>query len=119
MNYFFIVIAIIFMIYVYFNVKKQDFTIEESVFWILGSIVLLFLSIFYKQLDKLATILGIWYAPSLVFLIAILFLLLMNFRSSKKISKQNEKIIELAQRLSIEEYNIKKIMEEKKTNEKK
>lgn len=108
MNYFFIVLAIVFMIYVYSNVKKQEFSIEESVFWIIGSLVLLILSIFYKSLDKISLAIGISYAPSFVFLIAIMFLIFMNFRSSKKISKQNEKIIELAQRLSILEFEIKK-----------
>lgn len=106
MNYFFIILAIIFMIYVYSNVKKQEFSIEESVFWVIGTIVLLLLSIFYKSLDKIALSIGVSYAPSLVFVIAIMFLLFINFRSSKKISKQNEKIIELAQRLSILEFEL-------------
>ena len=108
MNYFFIVLAVLFMIYIYINVKKQQFSIEESVFWVLGSIALLLLSIFYKELDKIAVALDIWYAPSLVFLIAIMFLLFMNFRNSKKIIKQNERIIELAQRVSILEFELKK-----------
>ena len=108
MNYFFIILAIIFVIYVFSNIKKQEFSIEESVFWVIGALVLLVLSIFYKSLDKIALLIGISYAPSMVFLIAIMFLIFMNFRSSRKISKQNDKIIELAQRLSILEFEIKK-----------
>lgn len=113
MNYFFIILAIAFMIYVYINIKKHEFSIEESVFWVFGSIVLLILSIFFKSLDKIALAIGISYAPSMVFLMAIMFLLFMNFRNCKKLSKQNEKIIELAQRLSILEFEIK---EEKKND---
>lgn len=108
MNYFFIILAIIFMIYVYSNVKKQEFSIEESVFWVLGSLVLLILSIFYKSLDKIAIYFGVSYAPSFVFVIAIMFLLFMNFRNCKKLSKQKEKIIELAQRMSIIEFEMGK-----------
>lgn len=108
MNYFFIVLAIVFIIYVYFNVKKQRFSIEESVFWVVGSLVLLVLSIFYKKLDSIALMLGISYPPAFAFLIAIMFLVFMNFRCSKKISKQNEKIIELAQRISILEFELSK-----------
>ena len=111
MNYFFIILAIIFVIYVFSNVKKQEFSIEESVFWVIGAFVLLILSIFYRSLDKIALAVGIGYAPSMVFLIAIMFLLFMNFRNCKKLSKQKDKIIELAQRLSILEFEIK---EEKK-----
>lgn len=111
MNYFFIILAIGFMIYVFSNVKKREFSIEESVFWVLGAIILLLLSIFYKQLDKISLAVGIAYAPSFIFLLAIMFLLFMSFRSIKKISKQNEKIIELAQRVSILEFELKKIEE--------
>ena len=113
MNYFFIILAIAFMIYVFINVKKQEFSIEESVFWVIGALVLLILSIFFKSLDKIALAIGISYAPSMVFLMAIMFLLFMNFRNCKKLSKQKEKIIELAQRLSILEFEIK---EEKKND---
>lgn len=117
MNYFFIVLAIIFMIYVFSNIKKQEFSIEESVFWVVGTLVLLVLSIFYKSLDKISLAIGINYAPSMVFLIAIMFLLFMNFRNCKKLSKQKEKIIELAQRMSILEFEIEKI-KKGETNEK-
>lgn len=108
MNYFFIILAIDFMIYVFVNVKKHEFSIEESVFWVLGAILLLLLSIFYKQLDKISLAVGIAYAPSFIFLLAIMFLLFMSFRAIKKISKQNEKIIELAQRVSILEFELSK-----------
>lgn len=106
MNYFFIVLAIIFIIYVYVNVKDQELSIKESFFWMVGSIVMLFLSMFYKMVDKVAVLLGVWYPPSLVFLIAIMFLLFINFRNSKKLYKQNERIIELAQKVSILEFEL-------------
>lgn len=106
MNYFFIVLAIIFIIYVYVNVKDQELSIKESFFWMVGSIVMLLLSMFYKMVDKVAVLLGVWYPPSLVFLIAIMFLLFINFRNSKKLYKQNERIIELAQKVSILEFEL-------------
>ena len=106
MNYFFIVLAIIFIIYVYVNVKDQELSIKESFFWMVGSIVMLLLSMFYKMVDKVAVLLGVWYPPSLVFLIAIMFLLFINFRNSKKLYKQNERIIELAQKVSILEIEL-------------
>ena len=106
MNYFFIVLAIIFIIYVYVNVKDQELSIKESFFWMVGSIVMLLLSMFYKMEDKVAVLLGVWYPPSLVFLIAIMFLLFINFRNSKKLYKQNERIIELAQKVSILEFEL-------------
>ncbi len=104
MNYFFIFVAIIFILYVFNNIKKGEFSIEESIFWVMGTVVVLVLSIWPKIIDKLAGKLNIDYPPSLLFLLTSLFLLFIIFRDTKKISKQNSKITEIAQRLSILEY---------------
>ena len=47
MNYFFITLGVLFIIYIFVSIKRNEFTIEESAFWIVGSIVVLFLSIFW------------------------------------------------------------------------
>lgn len=108
MNYFFIIIAIVFIVYILHIIANKTFSIKESMFWVLGTIIILIFAIFPRLLDKIAIKLDIAYPPSLLFLIGILFLLLINFRNTQKISKQNEKIIELAQRCSIMEYEINK-----------
>lgn len=106
MNYFFITLGVLFIIYIFISIKRNEFTIEESAFWIVGSIVVLFLSIFYKSLDKLSSKLGIAYGSSFIFLIAIIVLLFMNFRNSKKILKMNEQIIKLSHKVSMLESEI-------------
>ena len=98
---YFIIIAIISIVYVAAEVRKKKFSIKESFYWIIASLVMLILAIFPQIFDKLAIMIGIDYAPSLLFLICIVFLLFINFRNSKKISEQNEKIIELAQEITI------------------
>ena len=65
-----------------------------------------------------SSLLHIAYPPSLLFLIAIIFLLFVNFRETKKIEKQKEKIMELAQRLSILEYEVDNLKKEKNTDDK-
>ena len=127
MNYFFITLGVLFIIYIFVSIKRNEFTIEESAFWIVGSIVVLFLSIFYKSLDKLSSKLGIAYGSSFIFLIAIIVLLIMNFRNSKKILKMNEQIIKLSHKVSMLESEIdernnygkeKESKEKSKTNRK-
>ena len=108
MNYFFIIIALVFIIYIFNMIKKKNFSIKESIFWVLGIFIILIFAIFPKFLDKIAINLHIEYPPSLLFLVSILFLLFINFRNTQKITKQNEKIIELAQRCSILEFEIGK-----------
>ncbi len=118
MNYFFIAIAVIFIIYIFVIIKKKEFTVEESIFWVFGAIFTLILAIFPKLIDKVSSLLHIAYPPSLLFLIAIIFLLFVNFRETKKIEKQKEKIMELAQRLSILEYEVDSLKKEKNTDDK-
>jgi len=108
MNYFFIIIAIVFIIYIMNLIKMKSFSVKESMFWMLGTIAILIFAMFPKLLDLIAIKLNIAYPPSLLFLMGILFLLLINFRHTQKISKQNERIIELAQRCSILEFEIEK-----------
>lgn len=109
MNYFFIIIAIIFIIYILHVIKNKTFSIKESMFWVFGAIIILVFAIFPKLVDEIAMRLDIAYPPSLLFLIGILFLLLINFRNTQKISKQNEKITELAQIGSILEFEVDKL----------
>ena len=109
MNYFFIIIAIIFIAYMLHIIRMKSFSIKESMFWIFGTFVMLIFAIFPKLLDKIALKLNIAYPPSLLFLMGILFLLFIDFRNTQKLSKQNEKVTELAQRCSILEFEIEEL----------
>lgn len=100
-NIYFIIIAITAIIYVINVVRKGRFSIEESIFWVFGSLIVLILSIFPKIIDKVALFIGIEYPPSLFFVLCILFLLFINFRHSRKIAIQEKKIIELAQSIAL------------------
>lgn len=109
-NIYFIVISIICMLYIVHEIRKKRFTIKESFWWIIGSIVMLILSIFPHIIDKIAKLIGIAYPPSLLFVLCDIFLIFMIFRNSKRITEQQEKIIELAQNVAIlkEKVNEKK-----------
>lgn len=106
-NIYFIILSILIIFYIGHNVKKGNFTIKESFWWILGSIFMLFLSIFPKSIDIVAKKIGVSYPPSLLFVLAIVFLLFINFRNSKRIAEQQLKIIELAQNIALLKNNKK------------
>src|SRR5574344_892649 len=101
MNIFFIVIGALLFIYIIGIVIKGTFDIYESIFWLIGTLIILILSIFPNLIIWLANIIGIEYAPSLLFLLVAIFLLFINFRNTQKISKQKEKILSLAQDVAI------------------
>lgn len=109
MNYFFIILAIVFIIYILKMIRMKNFSVKESIFWVVGTFGIIVFAIFPKLLDKIALKLNISYPPSLLFLVGIFFLLFINFRNTQKISKENEKITELAQRCSILEFEIEKL----------
>lgn len=101
MNIFFIILGVILFIYIVNVVIRGTFDINESIFWLIGTIIILVLSIFPKIIDKLSNAIGIDYPPSLLFLLVAIFLLFINFRNTQRIAKQKEKITELAQNIAI------------------
>lgn len=105
-NIYFIILVLLIILYVICEVRKKKFSIKESFWWIFSSILMLLLAIFPYSIDRVAKFLNIDYPPSLLFVLCIIFLLFINFRSSKKIAEHQEKIIELAQHVAILEEEI-------------
>lgn len=101
MNLFFIIVAICLMGYILRMVIKGNFDMGESIFWICCSAIILVLAIFPKMLDRLSYQLGIYYSPSLLFLLFTIFLLIITFRNQEKIFKLKEKLDYIAQDLVI------------------
>lgn len=101
MNWFFIIIGLILILYIFSIVIKGKFSIVESIFWLLGSLIILVFSVFPQIIIVMANILNIKYPPSLLFLLVSVFLIFVNFRNTQRIAKQNEMIIYLGQELAI------------------
>lgn len=104
---YFIIIAIFCIVYVVGEVRKKRFSVKESFWWFAASVIILFLAIFPYSINWLAMLFGVDYPPSLFFVFCIIFLTFINFRNSKKIAEQQEKITELAQHVSIIEFEQK------------
>lgn len=100
-NSYFIAIAILSIIYILWEVRKNHFSIKESFWWTIASFVMLLLAIFPYSINHIAKLFGVDYPPSLFFVFCIIFLVFMNFRNSKRIVKQQEKIIELAEQVTL------------------
>ncbi len=107
-NIYFIILAIFCILYVIQVVRQNKFSIKESFWWFIGSLLVLILAIWPTIIDFVAKKLNISYPPSLLFVICIIFLLFMIFRNSKRISEQQEKIIELAEQVSILKSKVSK-----------
>lgn len=100
-NVFFVVVAIISIIYILYEIRKEKLSVSDSMFWLLGCLVIAILSIFPNIIIYLSNFVGIEYAPSLLFLLAIIALIGLNFKQVKRIRKLEEKITDLAQNIAI------------------
>jgi hypothetical protein len=72
-----------------------------ALLWLLAGAVLLFLSSSRGLLDAIARLLGIFYPPSFLFLLAFFFLLLITLHFSVVLSGLSEKNKKLAQELAL------------------
>lgn len=97
--------------YVLKKIRKSQMQIEDSLFWILFSFGILVLSIFPQIADIMAKLLGVGATVNFVFLLFIFILLFKIFVMSIKISVLENKIISLAQRIAINDKEVKSEME--------
>jgi hypothetical protein len=72
-----------------------------SLLWLLSGSVLLILSVSRGLLETISKLIGIYYPPSLLFLIAFVFLLLITLHFSAVISGLSEKNKRLAQEVAL------------------
>ncbi len=91
----------LFLAFVFNLIIKGKIREEYSIIWLFTSAVLLFLNFNLPFLDFIANQLGVFYAPALLFLIAIFSILLFLVHISVIISKLQSQIKDLSQELSI------------------
>ncbi len=90
-------IVVIFLLIVIESVRRGILETKYSLLWILTCVVMAILSIGTALLNSLADLLGIFYAPSLLFLFGLLFSLIIIFDLTRRVSQLNHKIVTLTQ----------------------
>lgn len=107
------IISVVFSLAVFFGVadliRRSMLKEQYALLWLFSSVVLLTLSIWRGLLDEVAKFAGVAYPPSLLFLLAFLFLLLIVLHFSVAISRLSEKNKKLAQEIAL----LKAAMEKK------
>lgn len=87
------------------RIKQAKLKVENSVVWMLGSIVLILMSIFYNAVEWISIKLGFMAPVNFVFIVVIFFLLIQTFIDNIRISTLNEKIKDLDHYLALKEYD--------------
>lgn len=89
------------------RIKQAKLKVENSVIWMLGSILLILMSIFSHVVEWIANKLGFMAPVNFVFFVMIGFLLIQLFVDNIRISMLNEKIKDLSHYIALKEYDEK------------
>ena len=87
------------------KIKQAKLKVENSVIWMIGSIILILMSIFSDAVEWISNKLGFMAPVNFVFLVIIGFLLIQLFIDNIRISQLNEKIKDLNHYIALEEKN--------------
>jgi hypothetical protein len=82
-------------------IRRGQLKERYALLWLFAGFILLIFSLSRGLLEYVASLVGIYYPPSLLFLLAFLFLLLITLHFSSVISELSEKNKQLAQELAL------------------
>lgn len=98
-----IIVSFLSMYFIITRIRKSKVQIDDSLFWILFSVLILIMSIFPAVADYLTFILGIYSTVNFLFLVFIFLIIMKMFLMSIKISQLENKIKELTQKIALSE----------------
>ncbi len=94
-------IALLFMFFIFRLITRGKLREEYSIIWIVCTALLLLFAIWRNGLDIIAKLLGIYYAPSLIFLGAIFAIVIFLVHLSVVNSRQHKQIKDLTQEMAL------------------
>ena len=96
-----------FILYIIFEmVKKKKIKEEYSILWFIMGLIFLFISAFPNIIDKLGSLFGIAYAPTLILLLLIAFILAVLIHFSVVLSRLSEKNKDLIQEVGLLKHEL-------------
>lgn len=98
------------------QVRRRRLAVEYSLIWIVAGIGMIVLSLWKNGIEYIADLMGIYYAPSAIFVIfgVLVFVLCVHF--SLEISRLSSTNRVLVQRIALLEDDLKKLEEKKKNS---
>lgn len=102
-----VLVSLVTSLYMMKKIKQSKVQIEDSIFWIFFSAVLIIISIFPQIPDFFAKVVGIYSTVNFVFLVIIFVVLAKIFYMSIHISQLDHKIKELTQEIALYKHEKK------------
>lgn len=97
-----IIAAICTVFFLLYSIKKSKMRIEDSLFWISFSLLVLLLSVFPGIASYCSYLLGFQAPVNFIFLFFIFILIVRDFFANRRISQLENRVKELAQQVAIE-----------------
>lgn len=102
-----IICSVLTFIFAITKIRQSKLKISDSIIWIIGSILLIIMSVFSGLVEWISIKLGFMSPVNFVFIITIFFLLVVSFNYGIKMSILNEKIKDLNHHIALKEYEKK------------
>lgn len=90
-------------------VRRRRLREEYSLLWLATALVLLILSVSRPLLDVLASAIGIFYPPSALFVVAVVFVLFILLHFSTVITRLSQENKDVAQRLALLQHELEQV----------
>ncbi|MEO6463703.1 MAG: DUF2304 domain-containing protein [Candidatus Eisenbacteria bacterium] len=108
---FVILVGVVILFFILDLVRKKQLREQYALLWILTSVVLCLSAVFIGGVEKLSQMVGIYYPPAFLFLIAILMILVLQFHFSTVISNLRDQNKALIQDVGILASEVKALRE--------
>ncbi len=89
------------LLFVLDTVRRKRLREQYSLLWILAASLMALAAVFIKSIERLSHLVGIYYPPAFLFLLAILLVLVLQFHFSTVISNLREQNKSLTQDLGL------------------
>ncbi len=106
---FIVALGLLVLLFILNQVRRKQIREEYSLLWILASVVLVLCATFIKGVERLSHLVGIYYPPAFLFLVAILMVMVLQFHFSTVISSLREQNKNLTQDLGILEAEVREL----------
>ncbi len=83
------------------KMKSRIITEAQSVPWLISAIVIMLLGIFPNVVNIVSSWFGVWYPPTILFVIIIVLIVFIIFSHSSSISKMINEVSELSMQIAI------------------
>ncbi|PRY41097.1 hypothetical protein CLV58_106284 [Spirosoma oryzae] len=107
--------ALLFMLTIFRLIVRGKLREEYSIIWIVCTVLLIVFSIWRRGLEQIATLLGVFYPPSLIFLAALSAMLVFLVHLSVVISKLQNQIKDITHEMAYLRQDLERLKAQQET----